>query len=207
MLPFWGRGYFPQRHLPMPADELTLYADLCADDPRLVERATRLLTRQVRAIALKVVLANSGTIHDVDDLVQEVVVAVWRQARDGSYRPQTDVPMGAFLFRVVRNNWLKVLRQRRQQGPTGELDAAVAEPQLPEDARLDSMQRAFARLGVACQQLLRLFYWEGYRLDEIAGQLDISASAAKERKYRCMLTLGTLLLGNKRSDAASAPDA
>ncbi|MEZ0609430.1 RNA polymerase sigma factor [Fibrella sp. WM1] len=180
----------------MSADELALYDDLCSDDRHRIERATRLLTRQVKALATRTVTGNSGTIHDVDDLVQDVVLAVWQQMRTGRFQPQAGVPLGAYLRSVVWNNWLKVLRERRQHVPAeideGKLNDLLA-PTTQDDPRIDRLERAFLRLGAACQRVLRLFYWEGYAMEEIAEQVGTTIDATKQRKYRCMLTLGTLL--------------
>lgn len=176
----------------MTSQDLKLYEDLCSDDTRRLSTATRLLTRRVKAIASRFVLGNSGFRSDIDDLVQDTVLAVWQQMRSGAYQVRLDKPLDAYLKVIVRNKWLKTL-QRQSVAPLTDLTESVAEELPMEHQRLPELEEAFDRLGQACQLLLRLFYWEGYSMEEIARRLGISMKATKVRKYRCMLQLGKIL--------------
>ncbi len=181
----------------MTSQDLTLYEDLCSEEPRRLEAATRLLTRRVKTIALRIVMGNSGARSDVDDLVQDTVLAVWQQMKSGRYEVRPDTPLDAYLTAVVRNKWLKTLHKRSTIALT-DLSESIADEVPPEHYRLSSLEETFAQLGQACQQLLRLFYWEGYTLDEIARRIGISMDATKMRKFRCMLRLEEILRTKKQ---------
>ena len=176
----------------MTSQDLKLYEDLCSDDPRRLAGAIRLLTRRVNVIARRMVLGNSGTRSDIDDVVQDAVLAVWQQVRSGSYQIRPDVALDAYATTIVRNKWLRTLQRRSVVGP-GDLDETRTNDVPTEDRRLPDLEEALARLGQACQRLLKLFYWEGYSMEEIARLLEITMEAAKVRKYRCMLRLGEIL--------------
>lgn len=181
----------------MTSQDLTLYEDLCSEEPRRLETATRLLTRRVKTIALRIVLSNSGDRSDIDDLVQDSVLAVWQKMKSGRFEARLDTPLDAYLTGVVRNKWLKTLHKRSVAALT-DLDESLTEEVPPEHPKLPLLEEAFAQLGKGCQQLLRLFYWEGYTLEEIASRLEASMDAVKMRKFRCMLQLGKILRTKKQ---------
>ena len=175
--------------------DLMLHEQMCSNEPIQVEAATRLLTQRVKVIAGRFVSKNSGNQMDVDDVVQETVIAVWKNMRRGSYKPMPDTPLDAYLYKIVKNTWLKML---------GEQPEGMTEPMrsLPEELpaehyRLDELQRAFGQLEQACQNLLKMVYWDGYKLEKIAILLGITVEAVKMRKYRCMRMLGALLRKDK----------
>lgn len=52
------------------------------------------------------------------------------------------------------------------------------------------MQNAFATLGKKCKEVLSLFYYRGYTIDEIAAQLNYeNKNVAKSQKSRCIKQL------------------
>jgi RNA polymerase sigma factor (sigma-70 family) len=183
----------------MTSQDMKLYKDLCSEEPRQLEVATRLLTSRVKRIAFRIVLSNSGDRSDIDDLVQDSVLAVWQQMNAGRFEARPNRPLDAYLNAVVRNKWLKILRERSVTVLT-ELDDSLIDEVPPAYLRLSSLEEAFTQLGEGCQRLLRLFYWEGYSLYEISHRLGISEDAAKMRKFRCMLRLEEKIRTEKRSE-------
>ena len=100
-----------------------LHEQMCSNEPIQVEAATRLLTQRVKVIAGRFVSKNSGNRMDVDDVVQETVIAVWKNMRRGSYKPMPDTPLDAYLYKIVKNTWLKMLGKQPEMmtEPTGSL--------------------------------------------------------------------------------------
>ncbi|RYC66875.1 MULTISPECIES: RNA polymerase sigma factor [Spirosoma] len=183
----------------MSSADQTLYEAICSDDKRRVEWATHQLTHKVKAVIRRHVLDNSGSEEDAADLTQETVLAVWAQLRSGHYQPRAEATLDAYVYKVMRNKWLKVLKRRKQVGLLSQFDDLTEEPTAEDKPeRLATLQQAFSQLGEACQELLQLFYWDDLSFDEIAHRVNASAKAAKVRKYRCMLYLGALLRGEKR---------
>lgn len=178
-----------------PADQ-TLYEAMCSDDPQRVNAATRQLTRRVKTLAMRFVIRNSGSEADAEDITQETILDVWKQMRLGAFQPQAGVALDAYMNRIVRNKWLKVIERRPKVVVDFTEDWTDEQP--GEHHQLDLLKRAFDQLGEACQQMLRLFYWDDCSMEDIAMELGASADVVKTRKYRCMIKLGTLLL--KKSD-------
>lgn len=181
----------------MAADPLALYEDLRSEEPHRIERAIRQLTQRVKKMAIRLVMSNSGTHADIDDLVQDVVVIVWQQVQLGQYQPRNNVPLEAYVYGVLRRNWLKTLRQRRQQGMLDDISEHMPAESASEETSFEQLEWAFRQLESTCQQVLRWCYWDGVTMADIANQLNTTVTAAKQRKYRCMLALGKLL-GNKQ---------
>ncbi|WP_461093976.1 RNA polymerase sigma factor [Spirosoma gilvum] len=181
----------------MTSQDLTLYEDLCSEEPRRLEAATRQLTRRAKAIALRIVLGNSGARSDIDDLVQDSVLAVWQQMKSGRFEARPDKPLDAYLTSVVRNKWLKALQKRSTTALT-DLDESLTDEVSAEHPQLHILEENFARLGKDCQDLLRLFYWDEYTLEKIASRLKATVDVVKMRKFRCMLRLGKLLRPKKQ---------
>lgn len=178
----------------MTPDDLALYEALCSDNPRRVEAAIGQLTRRVVPIVEKIAATNKGIQADVNDVVQETVLAVWQQMRIGNFEPRLGVPLSAYLYRIAKNKWLK-------GGPPSTIPLEKHTEKLPdsllfEHTLLANLGEAFLRLNEACQQLLRWYYWEDRDLEEIAGKLGTSVDAAKVRKFRCVRRLGQFLKGN-----------
>ncbi|MGF7216198.1 RNA polymerase sigma factor (sigma-70 family) [Spirosoma lacussanchae] len=183
----------------MSSADQTLYEAMCSDDQRRVEWATHQLTHRVKAVIRRHVLDNSGSEEDAADLIQETVLAVWAQLRSGQYQPRAEATLDAYLYGVMRNKWLKVLKSRSRVGMISRLDDLTEEPTAEDEPeRLTQLQQAFSQLGETCRELLQLFYWDDLSFDEIAHRVNASAKAAKVRKYRCMLHLGALLRGEKQ---------
>jgi len=185
----------------MSSADQTLYEAICSNDQRRVEWATHQLTHKVKAVIRRHVLDNSGSEEDAADLTQETVLTVWAQLRSGQYQPRAEATLDAYVYGIMRNKWLRVLKSRKQLGLLGPLDDLTEEPTAEDEPeRLTTLQQAFGQLGEACRELLQLFYWDDLSFDEIAHRVNASAKAAKVRKYRCMLHLGALLRGEKQDE-------
>jgi RNA polymerase sigma-70 factor (ECF subfamily) len=114
---------------------------------------------------------------DVEDVLQETFLAVWKGAR--GYRPQ-GTPQ-AWMWVIARNQAALLLRKR---GPaTAPLD------EIPQ-ADLDPAQAAMIRADIAAAlassegDVLRLMYVEDRPVAEIAALLGVPAGTVKSRAHR-----------------------
>ena len=97
----------------------------------------------------------------------------------GQYREQGKLQ--AYLFRLalnlIRDGW----RAHPEELPLPEEEEA-ADTGFEEDILLrDAVERALARLPEGQRDVIRLHYWEGMKLAEIAQILSISLPAVKSR--------------------------
>jgi RNA polymerase sigma-70 factor, ECF subfamily len=121
------------------------------------------------------------TTAEIDDLVEEVLVIVWRRL--------DDVPEGAELpwmigvARNVLNNARRKHSRRRSAHerlrPRG--DAASAEDSV---AANEQLRDALGALGEADREILLLHYWDGFDAAALAASFSISEGAAATRLSR-----------------------
>lgn len=137
------------------------------------------------------VLKNSGTLADAQDIFQEAMAVLWLKARENTLQPDTDP--GAFLYRVARNKWLdhvrsaahkhmRVVHDERQLEREAELDDGVEE-------RLARLRSVYDTLDEKCRTVLDRFYFERKDLATIATELGVHEESIRTIKYRCMMKL------------------
>jgi RNA polymerase sigma-70 factor, ECF subfamily len=170
----------------MDDDEL-IAAVAAGDDTALRE----LFTRHAPWLAARLRVALPPP--DIEDVLQETFLAVWRGAR--AYRSQ-GTPR-AWMWVIARNQAALLLRRR---GPVAE-----SLPDLPH-AGLDLAGAALARTEIAAAlaglpgregDVLRLMYVEDRPVAEVAALLGVPAGTVKSRAYRARRLL-RLALGGSR---------
>jgi RNA polymerase sigma-70 factor (ECF subfamily) len=176
----------------MDDDEL-IAAVAAGDDTALRE----LFTRHAPWLAARLRAALPPS--DVEDVLQETFLAVWRGA--GAYRPQ-GTP-GASMWVIARNQAALLLRRC---GPvTASLNGMGSLPEIPQ-AGLDPSEAALARAEIAAAlaglpgldgDVLRLMYVEDRPVAEVAALLGIPAGTVKSRAHRARRLL-RLALGESR---------
>jgi RNA polymerase sigma-70 factor (ECF subfamily) len=123
---------------------------------------------------------------DAQDLLQEVLLQVWRQA--GSYSQDRGSPE-AWLLTITRSRAIDRLRSmRRREGgvlPTGGSSAPEERGKLegqmaPSDARL-TLHGALGRMSEAQRTVLELAYFDGLTQSEIAARLGEPLGTVKTR--------------------------
>ena len=158
------------------------------------ERALVTLYRSCRRQVVAMVLANSGSTDDAEDILQEAVVVLWERVRAGRFQPSARLE--TFVYATARNLWLRRLARARRELSLPDADPSVEDPELPplermideEQARL--VAQALEALGEPCRTLLLLFYWEERSMEEIASRLGFAnAATAKSKKYQCKKSL------------------
>lgn len=119
---------------------------------------------------------------EAEDVVQDTLANLWRQA---------DAPedLAAYAFRAVRLNALKRRERRRSHQSLDEAPetAATGRAELPVDPL--AMERAISRLPPPQQAVVRMRYYLGLSLAEVARALSISSNTAASR---CRYALATL---------------
>ena len=60
----------------------------------------------------KYVLQNSGSVDDVDDVLQEAVIIVWQNSAKPEF--QLSSALNTYIYAIVKNLWLKTLKKRQR---------------------------------------------------------------------------------------------
>ncbi|WP_231592509.1 RNA polymerase sigma factor [Pelagovum pacificum] len=172
---------------------LAAYAsgDLSAARVLMARLAPRSLTQANRML---------GDRSEAEDIVQEAMVRLWRQAPDWR---TGEAKVSTWLYRVVANLCTDRLRSRRRRDVS--IDA-VAEPEsgrpsvaedLQAEARMAALRNALADLPERQAQAVALRHLEGLSNPEIAGIMDIGIEAVESLTARGKRTLAAILAGRK----------
>jgi RNA polymerase sigma-70 factor, ECF subfamily len=183
--------------------ELDQHIARCVDgDLREYEEVVRLCEPRVRAV-LAAMVPDPNT---VSDLTQEVFVIAWR--RLSSYRSGTNFLawIRTIARNVAQNERRRWYRDRElHQEYRVEAERLLAEnidqfvDSLPEET-LEALRDCVGGLGGRTRELVDGYYYEGCSLKNLAGLLDVTATAAKVALHRARKALGKCL--QKKGDAS-----
>jgi RNA polymerase sigma-70 factor (ECF subfamily) len=129
------------------------------------------------------VLRLSGYDHGrAEELTQEAFVNAWRKLDRFHHRSA----FGTWMYRLAVNTALMALRSRKAD-PVVDLD----EDRLPESgeepfcpAEREELERAIATLPPRARAVLVLHDVEGWRHEDIAGELGIASGTSKAQLHR-----------------------
>lgn len=152
------------------------------------------------------ILKNSGSVEHAKDIYQEAFISVWTQIKNDKFTPKNETALQGYLYKIAKNKWMDVLRSKSFKNSKS-LDyktlAFIKEESDDEDLdfnndKLKITMSAFKNLGQPCKQLLSVFYFDKKSLKEIASDLKIEESTARNKKYRCMEKLRAMVLASKQ---------
>lgn len=183
--------------MPLSAD-VELVRGTLARDPESLAR----FIERMKCVPAMLAVRNSrsgGVLSEaeLEDLSQDVVVAVWRKLDrfDGRARLETWVYQFCYLEFLRR---CRTLRSR----PRLLDDLAVAEePEaevVPGTLDYEQLYRSFDELGPAEADVLRLKHFEDLTFDEVGARLGVSPNTAKTRYYRALDKLRRRLVKSRR---------
>jgi RNA polymerase sigma-70 factor (ECF subfamily) len=171
----------PERNREAMDDDELITAIASGDDAALRE----LFARHAPWLAAR--LRSMLPAAEVEDVLQESFLAVWRGAR--GYRPEGSP--GGWLWVITRRQAAQWLRRR---GPDGlplvalaghgnqdngdPAEAAVARAELAEAVR------ALGPEGSTAQEVWRLMYLEDRTVSEVAGLMGVPEGTVKSRAHR-----------------------
>ena len=146
------------------------------------------LVRRHRLPVYRVALRMLGDEGDAEDATQDAFVQAWR--RLAGFR--ADAAFSTWMYRIVTNRCLNLLRARRRTEPLPETqEAPTSRPDRITEARwqVEDLKRAIARLTPEQRGPLVLRELEGCSYEEIAQALELSIPAVKSRLHRARLEL------------------
>ena len=127
---------------------------------------------------------------DVEDVLQESFLAVWRGAR--RYRPEGSA--GGWLWGITRRQAALWLRRRSPDAvPLAALEALACPGGQPADdpaeaavsrVELAAAVRALGPEGSTSQEVWRLMYLEDRPVTEVAGLMGVPEGTVKSRAHR-----------------------
>ena len=160
-----------------------------------IDNAIRFIYRTHYRLLEGLVLTNSGSKTDAQDLIQEVLMLFIDMVQKDKYRGEASVK--SFLYTVARNLWITELRKRGSDAKRNELFETNRD-QVEEDissylTRKEAHQTVIAlfdQLGERCKQILTLFYYDNLSVKDILKQTNYeNEQVLRNRKYKCLKAL------------------
>ncbi len=136
------------------------------------------------------VVKNSGSEDDAQDVFQESLIAIHRNAQSGLV---LECPFEAYLYLVCKRRWINMLKKNRRYEVTIEdlsgyentgVQVDEAQMQSVVSGREDFFWRIFRALGDKCQSLLKMS-WSGLPMQAVAEQMGMTYAYARKRKTLC----------------------
>ncbi len=154
----------------------------------------------------KVLHSRIGDRHSIDDVMQEVALAVVQQSSNGSVGsvPSEPEKVAPFLYgvavRKAANFHRKANRKshaRPELGETLEAELAASEPQpldwLLNKEQSQSLESAIGSLDEESREILMLKYTESWSYKQLAEHLGSTEKAVERRLARARQTMRTSL--------------
>ena len=135
------------------------------------------------------ILNNNGDETVVEDMMQETLLAVWRNVNQPSFLLQAK--LSTYIMAITKNLWFKELKKRSKFTVVDEhhqMDKADTDDAKDLDHSIVvDMVRA---MDETCRKLLSYFYFDGLSNAVIAEKLGFSnTNSVKSKKYQCFKKL------------------
>lgn len=131
------------------------------------------------------------------DIYQDAIVALCENAKKGKLDTLKS-SLKTYLFAIGKYMIYSQLKKENKTITYENIEDVQFEwEDIPDDGneQLNLLRAVFSKLGGQCQQLLKLFYYEEKKLDEITLLLNYeNKDVTKSQKSRCLKTLKELTI-------------
>ena len=166
------------------------------------ESALASLHRRHQALLRTIISRMINNDHDIDDLLQECLLEVWRHA--ANYRVEKGNALG-WIVTLVRRRTIDRIRRKtaygRAQHRFGEEETIVhadahsgADEEVAQRDRAAALSRLIANLPEAQQQAVRLAFYRGMTQRQIAAHTGIPLGTIKTRLELALRKLRSAVL-------------
>lgn len=161
------------------------------------DKALHQLYRQHYPMIAQLVIANSGSADDAQDIYQETLIVLYEKVVSGDFALHCQLK--TYLYAVARRLWLKQLA-KQGRSPMIRADFLTEEPieviandmadHEQRDQQFDQMAASLDQLGEPCRTLLEDFYIRHLSMNAIAEKFGYTNSDnAKTQKHKCLTRL------------------
>lgn len=154
-------------------------------------------------IITKMVISNKGSAEDAKDLLQDALIKIYSQAKDGFV---LTCPLEGFVYLVCKRLWINKLKKNKNIKTNAnfednfdisniitDIDISYEDREI-ENSRVELMMLKFKEMGPSCQAILKL-YWQKnekgkyFSLVEISEKLSLSYPYLRKKISECKKTL------------------
>lgn len=146
---------------------------------------------------------NSGDADKAQDVVQEVLILLFNQAK--AQQLQLTCPFDAYFFLLCKRKWLNELKKHSNKGVTIKDEQPsihdAADEMVLRTEHFDEKQQLydamFLKLGEKCQELIKLSF-ELPSMEQVAEKLAVTYGYVRKKKSLCIGQLTQLIQENNR---------
>jgi len=151
-----------------------------------VEEAMNILYYRYREWVYGLAFRLCGNREDAQEVLQEVFIYFFNKFPDFELRSS----LKTFLYPVVKNTTISIIRKRRKIIPLDESYAKnIPDDSLNWDTELRKLSDHLEGFSKEEKELVLLRYYDGLRLAEIAEALDVPTGTIKSRLNRVLSRL------------------
>lgn len=137
------------------------------------------------------IMNNSGDKDHAQDVVQEILILLFNQAKEGSL--QLTCPFDAYFFLLCKRKWLNELKKTSNKGVTILEDVLSINESAHElighteefDEKQQLFDAMFHKLGDKCKEVLKLSF-EIKSMEEVAEKLNVTYGYVRKKKSLCI---------------------
>lgn len=145
---------------------------------------------------------NSGNQDQAQDIVQEIMMLLFNQAKANTL--QLTCPFDAYFFLLCKRKWLNELKKTANKGVTINEDAGSISESAHElveqtkefDEKQQLFDTMFQKLGDKCQEVLKLSFTLK-TMEEVAEKLNVTYGYVRKKKSLCIGQLTQWIQENK----------
>lgn len=165
-----------------------MYIDgLAANDSVIIESIYKKYVPKV----VFYVLNNSGDRDQAQDIVQEVMILLYNQAKAGTLK--LTCPFDAYFFLLCKRKWLNEFKKISNKGVTIHEDVVSINESALEliaqteefDEKQQLFDAMFQKLGDKCQEVLKLSF-ALKSMEEVAEKLNVTYGYVRKKKSLCV---------------------
>lgn len=136
--------------------------------------------------------------EDAVDIYQDSIVVLYENILSGKLTSLSS-SVKTYLFAIGKYKIYNSLKVKPTIENIDDYEYTLEEEDndefLLQEENIKKMQRAYQQLGSRCQEVIRLFYYEGQTIEEIKERLDYTTKdVVKSQKSRCIKQIRKLLL-------------
>ena len=164
-------------------NDFDLVARIKQNDAEAEAELIRRFHPKIAMVARKQV-GNSN--EDIDDIVQEALIAMILSLREGRYPANAKTSLASYIFGIAQNKIRdyynqKTRNQRLQEAAAAPIILIHKELDLEKKERYEYLERSIKKLPKKYQIVLRLRFLEEWSVGEISQTLDLPKRRVSER--------------------------
>ena len=172
----------------------------------LMTNNSEVIARIYKKFAPKVtyfIKMNSGSEDEAQDVIQEVLIAMYNQAKTKGL--ELTCPFDAYFFLLCKRRWLNELKKSSNKEVTiadenVSIDKDVEKLAIEteeQDERQSLFDEMFQKLGEKCQEVLKLSFVTK-TMEEVASKMKVTYAYVRKKKSICTGQLTQMIQESNR---------